>query len=245
MSWKIVEAIKAQLAQESGYYIYPAGSRTRFALVYPNSYFVGMSNLGLHIVYRLLNERQDVACERAFLPEKALQQEYEKSHTALMTMETQSQINGFDIVGFDISFEMDYFNVLRMLELGKLQPFAKNRGERDSLVIAGGPCATFNPEPISDFFDAFIIGEGEAVLPVFMDAYHQAKARGYSRKELLEALAQVPGVYVPSLYSYSFKEEQQAKGYKAKKTALQFADAVQQEEPVEIAKEVGAVCNYK
>ena len=157
MSWKIVEAIKAQLAQESGYYIYPAGSRTRFALVYPNSYFVGMSNLGLHIVYRLLNERQDVACERAFLPEKALQQEYEKSHTALMTMETQSQINGFDIVGFDISFEMDYFNVLRMLELGKLQPFAKNRGERDSLVIAGGPCATFNPEPISDFFDAFII----------------------------------------------------------------------------------------
>ena len=82
MSWKIVEAIKAQLAQESGYYIYPAGSRTRFALVYPNSYFVGMSNLGLHIVYRLLNERQDVACERAFLPEKALQQEYEKSHTA-------------------------------------------------------------------------------------------------------------------------------------------------------------------
>ena len=241
MSWKIVEAIKAQLAQESGYYIYPAGSRTRFALVYPNSYFVGMSNLGLHIVYRLLNERQDVACERAFLPEKALQQEYEKSHTALMTMETQSQINGFDIVGFDISFEMDYFNVLRMLELGKLQPFAKNRGERDSLVIAGGPCATFNPEPISDFFDAFIIGEGEAVLPVFMDAYHQAKARGYSRKELLEALAQVPGVYVPSLYSYSFKEEQQAKGYKAKKTALQFADAVQQEEPVEIAKEVAAI----
>ena len=201
MGWKLKEQLKDQLSRESGYYIYPAGARTRFALAYPNSYFVGMSNLGLHIVYRLLNERQDTACERVFLPERRQQAEYEKSRLPLMTLETQTELNRFDIVGFVVSFEMDYFNILSMLELGKIIPLAANRTERDPIVIGGGPCATFNPEPLSIFFYAFIIGEGEAVLPAFMDTYHRVMSEGGSRRELLEALAKVPGVYVPSVHS--------------------------------------------
>lgn len=201
MGWKLKEQLKDQLSRESGYYIYPAGARTRFALAYPNSYFVGMSNLGLHIVYRLLNERQDTACERVFLPERRQQAEYEKSRLPLMTLETQTELNRFDIVGFVVSFEMDYFNILSMLELGKIIPLAANRTDRDPIVIGGGPCATFNPEPLSIFFDAFIIGEGEAVLPAFMDTYHRVMSEGGSRQELLEALAKVPGVYVPSVHS--------------------------------------------
>lgn len=201
MGWKLKEQLKDQLSRESGYYIYPAGARTRFALAYPNSYFVGMSNLGLHIVYRLLNERQDTACERVFLPERRQQAEYEKSRLPLMTLETQTELNRFDIVGFVVSFEMDYFNILSMLELGKIIPLAANRTDRDPIVIGGGPCATFNPEPLSRFFDAFIIGEGEAVLPAFMDTYHRVMSEGGSRQELLETLAKVPGVYVPSVHS--------------------------------------------
>ena len=197
MVWKLKEQLKAQLARETGYYSRPSGGRHRFALAYPNSYFVGMSNLGLHIVYRLLNERQDTACERVFLPERKQQQAYEKARQPLMTMESQTGLNRFDIIGFVVSFEMDYFNILRMLELGKVVPMAADRGEQDALVISGGPCATFNPEPLSLFFDAFIIGEGEAVLPGFMDVYHAKKLAGAGRQEILEALSHVPGVYVP------------------------------------------------
>ena len=111
MSWKLKEQLKNMLAEESGYYIYHAGGRTRVALLYPNSYFVGMSNLGLHIVYRLLNQRDDTACERGFLPEKRQQDEYIKHKVQLMTMETQSAVSSFDIVAFVMSFEMDYFNI--------------------------------------------------------------------------------------------------------------------------------------
>ena len=138
MVWKLKEQLKEQLARETGYCSRPAGGRHRFALAYPNSYFVGMSNLGLHIVYRLLNERQDTACERVFLPEKKLQQAYEKARQPLMTLESQTGLNRFDLIGFVISFEMDYFNILRMLELGKVVPMAADRGEQDALVIGGG-----------------------------------------------------------------------------------------------------------
>ena len=204
MSWRLKEQLKDLLQEEKGYYIYPAGGRTRVALAYPNSYFVGMSNLGLHIVYRLLNQRKDTACERCFLPEKKLQAEYVKHKVQLMTMETQSGVSSFDILAFIMSFEMDFFNILRMLELGKIKPLASDRGEQDPLVIAGGPCATFNPEPMSRFMDAFIIGEGEAVMPAFMEVYNQAKATGKSKGEILALLAKIPGVYVPACYKVTY-----------------------------------------
>ncbi|MCR5175972.1 MAG: radical SAM protein [Anaerovibrio sp.] len=207
MSWRIKEQLRELLADESGYYVHHDNRRTRVALAYPNSYFVGMSNLGLHIIYRLLNERSDTACERCFLPEKRQQEEYIKHRTRLMTMETQSDLSSFDIVAFVMSFEMDYFNILKMLELGKINPLASERDERDPLIIAGGPCATFNPEPMSMFVDAFVIGEGEVIMPSFMEVYNKARVEGKSRQELLDLLAGIPGVYVPSCYEVQYASD--------------------------------------
>ncbi len=207
MDWELKKELKEQLQEEQGYYIYPVGTRTRFALVYPNSYFVGMSNLGFHIIYDLLNKRQDTACERVFLPERTKIQRYINTRTSIMSIETQSPLYDFDVLGFAVSFEMDYFNVLQLLEMGKIKLKASERGERDPIVIAGGPCPTFNPEPLSAIFDAFIIGEGEVIMPAFMDAYHAAKREGVPRQEMLRRLAEVPGVYVPSLYEHHYDDK--------------------------------------
>ena len=204
MSWKIKRRLRDQLAREQGYVAFPAGTRRSFALVYPNSYFVGMSNLGLHIIYELLNRRGDTACERFFLPSEEEQREYEQTGTPLLSLENQQPLHRFSLIGFAVSFEMDYFNMLRILQLGKVKLLATERTERDAIVLAGGPCATFNPEPLSLFVDAFIIGEGEVVMPQLMDAYATAVQAGLSRAELLRALAQVAGVYVPSLYAHDY-----------------------------------------
>lgn len=248
--WKLKEQLKARLSRETGYYSRPAGGRHRFALAYPNSYFVGMSNLGLHIVYRLLNERQDTACERVFLPEKRQQQEYERARQPLMTLESQTALNRFDIIGFVISFEMDYFHILRMLELGKVVPLVADRGERDALVIGGGPCATFNPEPLSLFFDAFVIGEGEAVLPALMDVYHEKKMAGADRKSLLEALSRVPGVYVPSVHRLENGERQVVRQWQRDLDAFPGETVIYTEDTefnlhlVEIARGCGRHCRF-
>ena len=204
MDWELKQELKQQLAREQGYYRYPAGTRARFALVYPNSYFVGMSNLGLHIIYDLLNQRSDTACERVFLPDRDKIQRYENTKTPLMSLENQTPLADFPIIGFAVSFEMDYFNVIKILQLGHVTIKASERGEREPIVIAGGPCATFNPEPLSSVIDAFIIGEGEVIMPAFMDAYFTAQADGVTRTELLQRLAEVPGVYVPSLYKHRY-----------------------------------------
>ena len=207
MDWSLKKELQQLLAEEQGYYRYPPGTRTKFALVYPNSYFVGMSNLGLHIIYELLNKRADTACERVFLPERKKIQQYENTRTPLMSVESQLPLLEFELIGFVLSFEMDYFNLVKILELGKVRLRSEERGEQDPLVIAGGPCATFNPEPLSQVVDAFVIGEGEVIMPGLMDAYHEARAEGLSRKDTLAKLSQVPGVYVPSLYEHQYDEK--------------------------------------
>ncbi len=196
--------IRERLGKERGYYCYPAGGRQRFALVYPNSYRVGMSNLGIHIIYELLNQRKDTACERVFLPDGNRLETYRKTKTPILSMETQTPLYQFDIIGFAASFEMDYFHILDILELGKVRLRAEERGERDPLVIIGGPCATFNPEPLSLFADAFVIGEGEAILPRFMETCRAAHFEGVPRIELLRRLSGLPGIYVPSLYEHHY-----------------------------------------
>lgn len=206
MDWALKKELKELLASEEGYYRYPQGTRTAFALAYPNSYFVGMSNLGLHIIYEILNKRHDTACERFFLPERQQIKRYDNTHTPLMSIENQLPLYEFSLIGFVMSFEMDYFNIIEMLKLGKVKLLAAERDERDPLVIAGGPCATFNPEPMAAVIDAFIIGEGEVIMPAFMEAYHQAKQNNVSRKEMLRRLAEVPGVYVPSLYEHQYDD---------------------------------------
>lgn len=206
MNWKLKEKLAARLSRERGHTVYPPGGRTRFALAYPNSYFVGMSNLGLHIIYDILNRRPDTACERFFLPDGRELDEYRRTQTPLLSMETQTPLSDFAVVGFAVSFEMDYFHLLDMLEAGRVPVLASEREERDPLVIAGGPCATFNPEPLSLFVEAFVIGEGEETIGRFMDALQGAKADGADRTETLRRLSHVPGIYVPSLYEYDYKE---------------------------------------
>ncbi len=206
LDWELKDALRKQLKREKGYSVYPAGTRERFAIVYPNSYYVGMSNLGLHVIYKLLNDRDDTACERCFLPEKQAVLRYKRTNTPLMSLEPQTPLFKFSIIGFVLSFEMDYFNVLEILELGHVKLIASERGEQDPLVIGGGPCATFNPEPLWLFFDAFVIGEGEVILPPLLDTYYNASGERLTRTERLKLLSKVPGVYVPSLYEHHYNE---------------------------------------
>ena len=207
MDHRLKSRLQEQFAKEHGAYRYPAGGRTRFALVYPNTYFVGMSNLGLHIIYDLLNQRGDTACERFFLPDRTELPRYERTQTPMMSVETQTPLADFAVIGFAISFEMDYFNVVKMLALSHVRLRCAERGARDPLVIAGGPCATFNPEPLAEIVDAFVIGEGEVIVPALMDAYHEAAREGLDRGALLRRLARVPGVYVPALYVPAYDGE--------------------------------------
>ena len=185
----------------------------KVAIVYPNTYFVGMSNLGLHIIYEEINLRNDSVCERIFLPEKKELEAYDKTKTALMSVETQRPMHQFDVVAFDVTFEMDYFHIPLMLRHGRVPIMGKDRTEFDPIVIAGGPCATFNPEPFADFIDAFIIGEGEGIVSRVLDIIRDDKMEGLDRHAILRQLANVPGVYVPSLYIPIYNEEGEFKGY--------------------------------
>ena len=185
----------------------------KVAIVYPNTYFVGMSNLGLHIIYEEINLRNDSVCERIFLPEKKELEAYDKTKTPLMSVETQRPMHQFDVVAFDVTFEMDYFHIPLMLRHGRVPIMGKDRTEFDPIVIAGGPCATFNPEPFADFIDAFIIGEGEGIVSRVLDIIRDGKLEGLDRHAILRQLANVSGVYVPSLYVPIYSEEGEFKGY--------------------------------
>lgn len=185
----------------------------KVAIVYPNTYFVGMSNLGLHIIYEEINLRNDSVCERIFLPEKKELEAYDKTKTPLMSVETQRPMHQFDVVAFDVTFEMDYFHIPLMLRHGRVPIMGKDRTEFDPIVIAGGPCATFNPEPFADFIDAFIIGEGEGLVSHVLDIIRDGKLEGLDRPAILRQLADISGVYVPSLYVPIYSEDGKFKGY--------------------------------
>ena len=185
----------------------------KIAIVYPNTYFVGMSNLGLHIIYEEINLRNDRVCERIFLPEKKELEAYDKTKTPLMSVETQRPMHQFDVVAFDVTFEMDYFHIPLMLRHGRVPIMGKDRTEFDPIVIAGGPCATFNPEPFADFIDAFIIGEGEGIVSRVLDIIRDGKMEGLDRHAILRQLADISGVYVPSLYVPIYSEDGEFKGY--------------------------------
>ena len=185
----------------------------KVAIVYPNTYFVGMSNLGLHIIYEEINLRNDSVCERIFLPEKKELEAYDKTKTPLMSVETQRPMHQFDVVAFDVTFEMDYFHIPLMLRHGRVPIMGKDRTEFDPIVIAGGPCATFNPEPFADFIDAFIIGEGEGIVSRVLDIIRDGKMEGLDRNAILHQLANISGVYVPSLYVPIYSDDGEFKGY--------------------------------
>ncbi len=207
LTWQLKEKLQQIMVQEQGTMVFPPGSRKGFALVYPNTYHVGMSNLGFQIIYQQINGRGDTACERLFLPDRKTEPEYIRTKTPLMTIETQRALYEFPLIGFSLTFEMDYFNVLQILSLGKVPLLAAERDENDPFVIVGGPCATFNPEPLADFVDLCIIGEGEEVIHEILDTYYQGRDQGLSRRDILFTLAQLEGVYVPAFYQPEYKED--------------------------------------
>jgi radical SAM superfamily enzyme YgiQ (UPF0313 family) len=179
------------------------------SLVYPNTYSIGMSNLGFHSIYAQINSRDDALCHRAFLPIG------ESNNYNVYTLEADKHLNEYDIVGFSISFEMDYINIIKILESAGIPLFSEYR--QMPLVMAGGPAATFNPEPLSPFVDFFVIGEGEEVIHEIMEKYKEFQNR--SKPEILEALAQIKGVYVPSFYNISYDEEGKVENVESKNYA--------------------------
>ena len=185
----------------------------KVAIVYPNTYFVGMSNLGLHIIYEEINRHPASVCERIFLPEKKELDVYDKTKTPLMSVETQRPMHQFDVVAFDVTFEMDYFHIPLMLRYGRVPVMSEDRTGFDPIVIAGGPCATFNPEPFADFIDAFIIGEGEGIVTAVLERIRKGRENGESRDETISALAQIDGVYVPVLYTPQYDDNKRFVGY--------------------------------
>ena len=185
----------------------------KVAIVYPNTYFVGMSNLGLHIIYEEINRHPASVCERIFLPEKKELDAYDKTKTPLMSVETQRPMHQFDVVAFDVTFEMDYFHIPLMLRYGRVPVMSEDRTGFDPIVIAGGPCATFNPEPFADFIDAFIIGEGEGIVTAVLERIRKGRENGESREETISALAQIDGVYVPVLYTPQYDDNKRFVGY--------------------------------
>ena len=185
----------------------------KVAIVYPNTYFVGMSNLGLHIIYEEINLHPSSVCERIFLPEKKELDAYDKTKTPLMSVETQRPMHQFDVVAFDVTFEMDYFHIPLMLRHGRVPVTSEARTGFDPIVIAGGPCATFNPEPFADFIDAFIIGEGEGIVTAVLERIRKGRENGESREETISALAQIDGVYVPVLYTPQYDDNKRFVGY--------------------------------
>lgn len=184
----------------------PQSVDIRFAMCFPDVYEIGMSNLGMMILYNMFNEREDVWCERVFSPWMDLDKLMRANDIPLFALESQDPINKFDFLGITLGYEMCYTNVLQVLDLSKIPLLAKDRSEGDPIVIGGGACA-YNPEPIADFFDLFYIGEGESVYDALFDAYKANQAAGGSRKDFLFAASQIPGIYVPSLYQVTYKED--------------------------------------
>jgi len=203
ISWKLKKKVQETLAREKGAAYKEHGGRVTVCIVYPNTYSLGMTNLGFQTVYHMLNALDNCVCERAFLPEKDDMAEFERTQTPLFSYETQTPLKDFDIIAFSIPFEDDYLNIPRILDLSGVPVLAADR-DGGPLVMAGGVAVSLNPEPAADFFDAFLIGEAEGMLAPLIDACHGAKDEGLSRDAMLASLDTLDWVYVPSSYSFTY-----------------------------------------
>jgi radical SAM family uncharacterized protein len=178
----------------------------RFAMCFPDVYEIGMSHLGIQIIYDMLNKREDVYCERVYSPWVDLDKILREKNIPLFAIESQEPIKQFDFLGITLQYEMCYTNILQILDLSGIPLKATERGEEDPIVIGGGPC-TYNPEPIADFFDLFYIGEGETAYDQLIDLYKENQKKGGSRQDFLEMAAQIECIYVPQFYEVSYKED--------------------------------------
>ncbi len=184
----------------------PAGIDVRFAFCFPDTYEIGMSFLGEKILYELLNRHENWWCERAFMPWTDMKAKMEELHIPLYALESKDPLTKFDVVGFTLEYELCYTNILAMLDMAGIPLRAADRDESWPLIIAGGPCVC-NAEPMADFFDVMQLGEGEQMLQDICAAVEQAKKQGLTKRQLLQNLAGIPGVYVPSFYDVSYNED--------------------------------------
>jgi radical SAM superfamily enzyme YgiQ (UPF0313 family) len=225
------ELAQQTLSREVGYVRKPHAGRLRVALIFPNTYFVGMSNLGFQTMYRLFNDQPDIVCERAFLPPKQELASLRDAGTRIVTVESQTPVGDFDVIAFSVSFEWDYTNVLTMLRLAGVPLRAADRDYTHPLVVIGGAVTFVNPEPLALFADVIAAGEGEALVPALLDAFGVA-----SRSEQLKRLAQARGYYIPSFYDVEYKSDGTIERFVpregtgappvVKKAALRTTDAV-------------------
>ena len=210
----------------------------RFAMCFPDVYEIGMSNLGMMILYNMFNQREDVWCERLFSPWPDLDKVMREKKIPLFALESQEPIRDFDFLGITIGYEMCYTNILQVLDLSGIPLKSADRGEDFPIVIGGGACA-YNPEPLAPFFDMFYIGEGETVYDALFDAYKANKKAGGSRKDFLLAAAKIPGIYVPSLYEVTYKEDGTIASFAP--TADGVPEKVQKQLIIDMEKEYRAV----
>ena len=178
----------------------------RFCMCFPDVYEIGMSHLGIQILYDMFNRREDIWCERVYSPWTDLDKIMREKKIPLFALESQDPLKKFDFIGITIQYEMCYTNILQVLDLSGIPLLAKDRTEEDPIIIGGGPC-TYNPEPLADFFDVFYIGEGETVYFRLMDLYKEYRDQKLGRKAFLHEAAKLPGIYVPSLYQVSYQED--------------------------------------
>ena len=210
-SWQQRERALATLAKETGYIRKPHGDRLRVALIFPNTYWVGMSNLGFQTVYSLFNAPDEIVCERVFLPPKQELAELMASKTPLLTLESQTPVGDFDVVAFSVSFEWDYVNILTLLRLAGIPLYAAERSHHHPLVVIGGAVTFLNPEPLAPFADVIAAGEGEVLVPSLGRAFRQAT----DRRDLLRLLTRERGFYVPAFYDPRYGSDGTIVGFSA------------------------------
>ncbi|OGL41883.1 MAG: hypothetical protein A2042_06945 [Candidatus Schekmanbacteria bacterium GWA2_38_11] len=206
MSWKLIEKARNLLEEENGAIKKDFGGKISVALIYPNTYYLGMSNLGFQSLYYLFNNFPDIVCERGFLPSEEDLKEYQRTNTSLFSLESQKPINSFDIVAFSISFENDYLNLLRILKLSKIKIRTKERRLSDPLIIAGGIASTANPEPVAEFVDIFILGEAEEILEDFILNYKKARSEAENKTEFLEFFNPIKEAYIPRFIEVDYND---------------------------------------
>lgn len=192
--------------------------KLRYAFCFPDSYEIGMSHLGMKILYSLVNERDDAWCERVFAPWVDMEEEMRKNHVPLFALESGDALDKFDLIGFTLQYELSYSNVLNMLDLGNIPLRSKDRTSLTPIVVGGGPCAC-NPEPLADFFDIFLPGEGEEVTNELIDLLIEHKEKGSTKLEFLREAAKIEGVYVPAFYDVAYHEDGTIASVTPKETA--------------------------
>lgn len=184
----------------------PESVDIRYAMCFPDVYDIGMSHLGIQIIYDLLNKRDDVYCERVYSPWIDLDKIMREKNIPLFALESQDSVKDFDFIGITLQYEMCYTNILQLLDLSQVTLLSKDRGEDEPIVMGGGPCS-YNPEPVADFFDIFYMGEGETEFYHLLDLYKENKKNGGTRKEFLEMAAEIPCMYVPAFYDVTYNED--------------------------------------